>query len=79
MDGLWIFAGVYFAAGLFAFWKRAQLAGLFEPGADSSDQRALVLALFVLCIAFGPVAAMSTLIAMFELSRSDQKRSDPHT
>lgn len=72
MNSLWIPAGIYFAAGLFAFWKRAQLVGLFEPGADSGGQRGLVIALFVLCIAFGPIAAISTLVAMsFGAGRSD--------
>lgn len=72
MDRLWIPAGVYCAAGLFAFWKRAQLVGLFEPGADGNGQRLPVTALFVLCIVLGPVAAISTLVAMsFGAGRSD--------
>lgn len=71
MGSLWIVAGIYLATGLFAFWKRAQLCGLFEPTADTSGKKTLVVVLFVLCIASGPVAALSTLAAMLGLRRSD--------
>lgn len=80
MEDMLMYLAFHLACGLWAFWKRAKLGGLFDSrDALQGWQGLLLCSLLFLCGILGPMAAISTFLAAIELNRHAGAENAPHS